>query len=76
MSNDVTFLEFVPYFSSDSPGILSAHDPLPPYVPLSSPEPIPDANAPRSQSECTEQPAPKPPQVFTRCPKVPALHLP
>ena len=48
MSADVTFFEYVRYFSSDSPGILSA------CVPLSSPELILDATAPRSQSEYTE----------------------
>jgi len=66
------FFEFVPYFSSDSPNILSIPVPFPWSVHLSSPEPIPDATAPRSQSECTEQPALKSLQVFTRCLKVSA----
>ena len=55
---DVTFLEFVSYFSSNSLGILSALVPLPPHVSLSSPKPILDTTAPRSQSECTKQHAP------------------
>ena len=69
---DITFFEYVSYFSSNNPGILSAHVPLPPSVPLPSPEPIMSANVPRSLSEYTEQLAPKSPQVFTRRPKVPA----
>jgi len=74
ISADVTFFKSVPYFyvSSDRPCILLTPVPLPPSVPLSSPEPISDAIASRSQSKCVDQPIPKPPQVFTRCLKVSA----
>ena len=70
MSDDITFFDSISYFSSDSLGILSALVPLPPSVPLSSPKPTIDATALRSQSECTEQPAPKLLQMFTQWPKV------
>jgi len=59
------------HFSSDSTCILSTHVPLPQSVSPSSPEPIPDVPASMPQSTCTEQPAPKPHQVFTRQQKVP-----
>jgi len=45
VSADVIFFESVPYYPSDSPGILSALVPLPLFVPLSSPELIPDVAA-------------------------------
>ena len=73
---DVIFFEFVPYFSSNNPGILLAPVPLPQYIRLSSPKPIPDATTPRSQLECTKQPAPNPLRCSLNVQRFMPLHLP
>ena len=67
-------LHFLSLFHTllDRLGSLSASVPLSSFVPLSALAPIPDATAPRSQYECTEQLASKPLQVFTCWPNVPA----